>query len=74
MQDFIPGDRSKSDLLAAYVEIPMILSLLVVQMPVDIHEEPAELRGMHGDVRQDRTLEFYRTLDTGEVLRPVQVI
>src|SRR5262245_36094336 len=41
-------------------------------MPVDIHEEPAELRGMHGDVRQDRTLEFYRTLDAGEVLQVIR--
>ena len=44
----------------------------MVQMPVDIHEEPAELRGMHGDMRQDCTLEFYRTLDTGEVLQVIR--
>src|SRR6266446_2927099 len=41
-------------------------------MPVDIHKEPAELRGMHGDMRQDRALERLRALDTGKVLQVIR--
>jgi hypothetical protein len=63
IQDVIPGERGKIALFAADVAIPLILELLVVQMPVDMHEEPAELRGMHGDRRQDRAHELHRALD-----------
>ena len=43
----------------------------MVQMPVDIHEEPAELRGMHGDMCQDRAFELHRAMDAGEVLQVI---